>query len=185
MRMNQCLAISGVLLGALVGCEQKPQTPPTPAAGGAAAQQPAAELPKALFAAGPIADAQDVLAVKKSAEAGKEVVIHGRVGGREDPFVAGRAIFIVADMSLPPCNARSADMCKTPWDYCCEPKDALTAATATIQVVGADGKPLKIDLSKTPELQPLTEVTIKGKVSQKEGEQILVIDAQSIYVKKT
>lgn len=184
MRLVLSLSLAGLVLVALAGCEQKPPAPAAPS-GGNAAQQPAAQLPRTLFVAEPIADAKDVLAVKKSAEAGKEVVIHGRVGGREDPFVSGRAIFMVADMSLPPCNARSADMCKTPWDYCCEPKDALTAATATVQIVGPDGKPLKVDLSQAPELKPLTEVTIKGKVSQKEGEQILVIDAQSIYVKKT
>jgi hypothetical protein len=178
------LSLAGLLLVALAGCEQRPPAPAAPS-GGSAAQQPAAELPRTLFAVEPIAGAQDVLALKKSAEAGKEVVLHGRIGGREDPFVPGRAIFMVADMSLPPCNARSSDMCATPWDYCCEPKDALTAATATVQVVGSDGKPLRIDLSKSPELKPRAEVTIRGTVSQKEGEQTLVIDAQSIYVKKS
>ena len=66
------------------------------------------ERPDFLLAEEP-AGAAGVLDVKSKAKDGEEIVVVGKVGGRPEPFVKGRASFMIADMSL-----KSAKACETP-----------------------------------------------------------------------
>lgn len=176
----------GLGIGVFGGCQRS--TPPSgsgagdantavaPAAGGAETAVPAsAFLEKSPDGAKSVED------VKKDAAAGQEVVVRGRIGGRVDPFVEGRAIFTLADESMKSCNELHADQCPTPWDYCCEPKDSLTAKTLTVQLVGSDGRPLKAGLKGQHGLNPLEHVVIAGRVASA-AENAVVIDATGIYV---
>ena len=52
-----------------------------------------------------------------------------------------------------------------------------------MQVVGADGKPLRAGLSGFAGLKPLSVVTVKGKVSKAGESGLLVIDATGLHVK--
>lgn len=175
----------GLLIGfgLAVGCDRPASnnTPPAaknPTAGNAGA------LPAELFVKSEPADAKSVTDAKRDAKPGEVIAIRGRIGGSEEPFVADRAIFTIVDKSLPHCGEMSMeDSCKTPWDYCCEPKDRLMEHSATIQIAGSDGRPLKLDIKNIAALKPTNEIVVKGKVSQKDGAKVLVIDAQSIYVK--
>src|SRR5262245_163746 len=65
-------------------------------------------------------DAKDVIATREKAQDKDDVVVVGRIGGRENPWVKGTAAFSIVDLSLKPCNEREGDTCETPWDYCCE-----------------------------------------------------------------
>jgi hypothetical protein len=162
--------------GLLTGCDRP--TSNNPAAGHAAA------LPADLFVKSEPADAKSVVDAKRDGKPGEIIAIRGRIGGSVEPFVADRAVFTIVDKSLPNCGEMSMeDSCKTPWDYCCEPKDKLIEQSATIQIAGADGRPLRLDLRNIAALKPTSEIVVKGKVSQKDGSKVLVIDAQSIYVK--
>lgn len=161
------------------GCERTASS--TGSAGGAAT---ADSLPPGLFREQEPAGARGVAAVTKEAKASGEVVVRGRIGGRVEPFVEGRAMFMVADVSLPTCKELHGDSCPTPWDYCCEAKDALLASTATVQVVGPEGRPLKIGLRGQHGLEPLAEVVVVGRVATPEGGGALVINAREIYVAK-
>ena len=58
-----------------------------------------------------------------------EVVLVGRIGGSEAPFVDGLAAFTIVDAKVPPCSAEEG--CETPWDYCCE-QDAVKDNIATL-----------------------------------------------------
>lgn len=175
-----CLAVAGGLL--LAGCD-KPQTssnPPKTAIPAAAS----VALPADLFVSSEPADVKSVIDAKKAAKEGDEVVIRGRIGGSEDPFVPERAIFTIVDKSLPHCGEmKMDDGCKTPWDYCCEPKDKLVDHSATVQIVDASGKPLKLEISKTPQLKPMSEIVVKGKLSKKDGDKVFVVNAGQIFVK--
>jgi hypothetical protein len=138
-------------------------------------------IPDGVWLASSPAGAKAVAEVKKSAAAGQEVVLTGRIGGRKDPFVSGRAMFMLSDRSIPSCEETHGPGCATPWDYCCEPKETVLGGTLTVQIVGADGKPLKTGLEGAHGLKPLAEVVVKGKAVGTGSE--MVIDATGIYVR--
>lgn len=173
--------ISLVALLVAAGCSESTEQTRKPSGDEGAAS--AAKLPADLFVATAPADAKGVEAAKQSAEVGRDVVIHGRIGGRRDPFVTGRAVFMLADMVMPTCREKHGDGCPTPWDYCCEPKERVLANTATVQVVGDDGRPLKIDLDGQNGLEPMAEVVVAGKVSMCDENGAVVVDARVIHVK--
>jgi len=168
-----------VLVAALAACDRgKP-------AGGKAPQVSAgipAALPPGLFLAAAPADARDIKDAKGALKAGDKVVLVGRIGGSEEPFVAERAIFTIVDRRVKACGEGTAmDSCKTPWDYCCEPVDSITANSATIQVVGPEGQPVKAELNGVRGLKPLATVTVIGTVAKAEGGN-LVVSASGFFV---
>lgn len=196
-------AAAGVLsLGMLVsaGCEQRADSDGSDSAaasgdaasgnsttGAASATNASSEessLPAGLFVDRAPDGARSVGAVKADPTLTGDVVIVGRVGGRTVPFVPGAAMFVIADSKLLSCDQRAMDGCTTPWDYCCEPRDSLLANTATIQVVGADGRPLEANLAGEAGLAPLHTVTIAGKVALRDDAGTLVINAERIHVGK-
>ena len=182
---GRCVAmVLFVMIGSLSGCERPAASGDKSSSGNAGSGAKAAVLPADLFVKNEPADAKSVLEVKVDAKAGDAIVISGRIGGSTDPFVAERALFTIVDKRVPICGeVTKEDTCKTPWDYCCEPADNLANHSATIQVVGADGRPLKTGLGNIAALKPTNEVVVKGKVAQKEGSKILVVNAESIFVK--
>jgi hypothetical protein len=138
-----------------------------------------AGLDKAIVLADAPAGAKDIIDAKKTLKFGDEVVLRGVVGGREKPFTDGRAQMMLMDATLKSCK-NMGDDCKTPWDYCCE--SDIPSKAATVQVVDADGKPIKADLRGFAGLKPFSEVVVKGKVAQAELNN-LVVNATGVYVK--
>lgn len=165
------LAAGGVACGGKD--EPKLATPAKPAA---------VTVPDSVFVAAAPADAKDVKAAKSTLKKGDKVTLVGRIGGSAKPFVAERAIFTLADKAMKACNENPDDKCKTPWDFCCDPRDVITANTVTIQVVDADGKPFKTGLDGVKGLKPLATVTVTGTVSSAEGGNV-VINASGMHVK--
>ncbi|GMU20805.1 MAG: hypothetical protein AMXMBFR13_09010 [Phycisphaerae bacterium] len=163
------------------GCERSDQTQ----SNSPGTHEPAAALPPGLILAESPPQAKNVVEAKKEAQIGEEVVVRGRIGGRGEPFVENRAIFQLVDSSLPTCADNPGDGCKTPWDYCCEPKDQITAKSMTVQIVGADGKPLRTNLKGQGGLVPMAKVVIRGKVEQKPDENTMTVRADGIYVEQS
>jgi len=141
-------------------------------------QSAAVTIPTEVFEGDPAADARPLKEVKASAAVGDRVVFEARIGGRVDPFVDGRAMMIVADASIESCDELHGDTCPTPWDYCCEPRDSLMAGTATVQIVGADGRPLALGLEGRHGLEPLATVIVEGVVTTLEDGGAFVVDAE-------
>ena len=137
-------------------------------------------LPDALFLAEPPEGAEPITALKESAEQGEEVVVRAVVGGRVDPIVEGRASATIVDASLNNTCVSADDHCPTPWDYCCEPSEQLTANLATLQIVDEDGRIMAADLSDR--VEPLATVVVRGKVGPRPNQQVLTINATGIYV---
>ena len=161
------------------GCDSGSKTPPpsAPASGATAA------LPGTLFLKSAPANAKDVDELVASAKPGESVVIRGVIGGSEDPFVSHRAIMTIADRKLKSCaDMGDKDHCKTPWDYCCEPRESLKVNLASVQVVGADGKVMKTDLKGQGGLDGLRRVVVEGKVAPESGKDSLVINATGVFV---
>lgn len=173
------VVLTAVFALAPTACErEKPSTSSAPAP----AVNAAAALPSGLFLSSAPSDAKDVKDAKPTLKAGDRVVLVGRIGGSEEPFLAERAIFTLVDRCLKACKeGNPEDKCATPWDYCCESRKDITANSATVQVVGADGQPLKAALNGVNGLKPLATVTVVGTIARAEAESV-VISASGFYV---
>jgi len=158
-RLTLCLALVG-----LVGC--------VPAGDDAAL----AEGKKRVLAAEP-AGVKGVIAVRKDAREGDEVVVAGKVGGDHKPFTEGRAGFLLVDTSLPP-----ADDCDCPWDYCGVKKKDLAAARVRVKFVDGAGDTLRAGAREAFGIKELSEVVVKGKVSRDDKGNVAVV-ATGIYVR--
>jgi hypothetical protein len=172
---------------AVAGCDGGKQEGTAPTPGSTQAPPDAAgALPDAVrVAKAPAGTAVAVGTLKKSAKEGDEVVLRGIVGGAVDPFVGGRAVMTVADpTAIVHCAAMDMgkDGCKTPWDYCCTPREELLANTATVRVAGPDGKPLNAGLKGWKGIEPLKTVVVKGVVGPRPDPAVLVVDAKEIFV---
>lgn len=177
-RWRGWLLLAGMLTIAVLfsGCKRA-AAPTTHSASPAASA-----LPADLWLAAEPAEAVSVRAAKLDAAAGREVVVRGRIGGRKEPFVTGSAVFLLVDKALPTCNERHADGCPTPWDYCCETREDVLASSATVQVVGGDGRPLKVGLQGQHGLVPGAEVVVQGQVAAAEKDGTLVLTARGVHV---
>lgn len=179
MNMKPSIIILATAAALLASCKEKEaaKAESAPAAGATA---PSAELSKVLAAA-PSGEAKAIHTIRTSVKPGDEITISGKIMGTESPFVSGRAAFILGDTELlTPCNEMPGDNCTTPWDVCCEPSDEKKAGTATVQIVGADGRVLKEELEGTGGLAKLAKVTVTGKVAEGSTADALVVNASAI-----
>ena len=165
------------LVAALAACDGGNGAPAAPKAGAAAA------LPAGLVVHGPV-EGPGVGAAKSGAKAGQSITVVGRIGGSENPFVAGRAVFTIVDPVLKSCaDGGDPDHCETPWDYCCESRESLKRNIATIEISGADGRPLPIAVRGLEGLDPLATIAVTGTVTEANDSGLLVIRATRIAVK--
>jgi hypothetical protein len=93
-------------------------------------------------------------------------------------------MMVVIDPAIPSCADNEGDTCKTPWDYCCETPDDLVRGKATVQFVGADGKPLALSLKGQNGLDPLVTVTVVGTVAERDDSGMFVVNATGVHVAK-
>ena len=124
-----------------------------------------------------------VAACKTAAKQGDEVTIVGRIGGSRNPFVTDAAVFTIVDPALKPCGENGDDHCSTPWDYCCEDRDAMKRSMATIEIAGDDGLPLALPLRGLQGLDPLATVAVTGTVTERNDQGLLVVRAKRIAVR--
>jgi hypothetical protein len=160
---------------ALVACEGAQEKP--------AAGTSTTTIPAGMVARGP-AQGTGVTAAKASATQGAEIVIVGKIGGSEAPFSADRAVFTIVDPSLKSCaDGGDPDHCTTPWDYCCEDRKALKSGMATIEIAGANGKPLAGSVKGVSGLDPLAIVAVTGTVTERNDAGMLVVRARKIEIR--
>lgn len=185
VRASAALALAASLLS--TACSEAPSKPsPANAQAGASAPAAPTALPAGAVvtaAAASFPEAAALADVRASAKVGDRVIFRGVVGGREEPFVKERAIVLVADPRLKACNARGDDHCRTPWDFCCEDPDELRMKTATIQVVDASGRPLRVGLGGAPGLSPLAQVVVEGTVAERDDAGTFVVNATRITIR--
>lgn len=125
--------------------------------------------------------AHGVAEIKPDASEGDSVVIRGRIGGSREPLRPDGAFFTIVDPSVPKCDEMSMDEgCEWPWDYCCEPRELLTANSATVEVVDADGVRMKTNLVDGG-LRPGDEVVVVGTVGPRPDAAVLVVRATGIH----
>ncbi len=162
----------------LASCKEKPA--PTEAA--ATTTPPSAAL-SAVFAAAPAGEAQAIAVIRSTAKPGDTITLSGKIMGSAEPFVDGRAAFILGDPTvLAACNENPDDQCKTPWDNCCESKEDKKRGTATIQILDADGRVLKESVEGVGGLEKLAMITVTGQVAGGSSQEMLIVNAKAIRV---
>lgn len=162
---------------AVVACDQATQVKVDPPESG-----PSAVLSAVLDAA-PEGEASPIHMARQTVQPGDKVTLKGQVMGAEEPFVEGRAAFILGDREvLTPCNERPDDPCPTPWDVCCDSSEDKKRGTATIQIVGEDGRVLKESIEGVGGIEKLSKLTITGTVAEGSGADRLMINAMAIAV---
>ena len=62
--------------------------------------------------------AKGVREVRQNAENDDDVVVVGRIGGMENPWVEQLAAFSIVDPSIKGCHEIGDDGCPKPWDFC-------------------------------------------------------------------
>lgn len=124
------------------------------------------------------ADAKGVAAVREAAKNDEEIIIVGRIGGSEKPFVQGVAAFTIVDPALAHCSKEEG--CPTPWDYCCE-TDKLKTNMAMVKFVDQEGKPVNQDARELLGVEELSKVTIHGKAKRDEDGNLTVL-ADKVHI---
>lgn len=127
------------------------------------------------------AGALSVIAAREAVQDGEDVLVVGRIGGSESPWVEGRAAFSIVDSTLKACSDIPGDNCETPWDYCCETHN-LPSATAMVKIVDDDGGIVKADARKLLGVEGLSTVVIRGE-SVRDNAGNLTILAAGVFVR--
>ncbi|MBM4110583.1 MAG: hypothetical protein FJ254_04375 [Phycisphaerae bacterium] len=143
---------------------------------------PEGAFPASLFASAPTGEPIGVGAMKSTAKAGDRVIVVGRIGGSEDPFLADRAMVTIADPSVKLCGEDDPndDHCPTPWDFCCEPRDHLRKMSVTIVANAADGGPIQHSLRGQGGLKLGARVVVEGTVASVGPDGAAMINAERI-----
>ncbi|MBT8044575.1 MAG: hypothetical protein KJO79_06455 [Verrucomicrobiae bacterium] len=127
---------------------------------------------------------QSITEVRKHVEVGKKITLSGKVMGSDSPFVPGRALVMLGDPAvITSCDLRPGDSCSTPWDVCCDEPEDVKAAIATIQILDADGKPLKQGIKGVGGIKELSNLVVKGIIAEGSNDDNLLVNATAIYVK--
>lgn len=127
------------------------------------------------------AGAVGVGAARESAKADETIVVVGRIGGSTEPFVDGLPVFTIVDPNLAHCA--DDEGCPTPWDYCCTPREQITANSATVQLVDGAGAPVSGDARELLGVKELSEVVVEAKAKRDEAGNLELL-AQKVYVRK-
>ena len=129
------------------------------------------------------ADALSIAKLRTTATVGDEVVFSGKIIGSSTVFIEGRAIMVMGDPEkITSCDLRPEDSCTTPWDVCCDDFEVIKSSIVTVQVVDADGKPLKQGFRNVGGIKELTSLVVSGKVAEGSNESNMLINATSLFV---
>jgi hypothetical protein len=166
---------------ALTGCDQGSNSTSdasSPANRGVVQQAPPSpELAKVVLTSGAPQKTIAVADAKKDTKDGDAVAVVGRA----KDFVDGQAVFTMMDGKIQACNDHPGDKCPTPWDYCCETKETITANSATVKIVGDGKDALKGNLQGVNSLDHLTTVVAEGKAQRDQAGNLTVL-ANKVYV---
>lgn len=173
---HTCILLAAALFTA---CGEKSSTAEAPTV-----NDPSPAL-SSVIDAEPEGDAQPIHLARESVKPGETITLSGRVMGNVTPFVEGRAAFILGDPEvLTACSDRPDDACETPWDTCCDTAADKKRGTATIQIVGDDGRVLKEGIEGVGGIEKLSTLTVTGTVAEGSTPELLVVNASAIDVVK-
>jgi hypothetical protein len=172
---------SGAIAVFTVSCGSKESTDITSSESSA----PESGIPASVVSATAPDGALGVVEARAAAKPGEAIVLRGKVGGKMKPISDAAAILVIADeKAITSCDMNPDDQCTTPWDYCCEEASTIAASTATIQVLGDDGKLLRSTLRGTGDLKELSHLVVAGTVDAASTAEALIVNADKIFIEK-
>lgn len=128
-------------------------------------------------------DERPIHELREALEPGAEIAFEGKVMGRLQVFIPGRAAFIVGDPTiLTSCDLIPGDECETPWDVCCDDLGNITKGIVTVQLLDDEGRVLTHDVRGVNGLTELSNVRVTGVVAEGSGEGNLIVNASLIQV---
>ncbi len=137
----------------------------------------AVELPAGLVVTTAPANPIEVTAARAAPQPGATITVAGVIGGRTKPFVDGRGIFTIMDRSL-----LCGSGCGSSWSGCSLPPEELRGGLATVQIAGADGKPLAAAIEGVSGLVPGAVVMVTGTIAAGSSDKNLLITAKSLHL---
>lgn len=171
----------GALAFSLIACSEKPSTEIS--AKSATATE--ASISSVIVSEKP-AEAVSITELRGSAKTGDTVTFTGKLIGHTTVLVEGHAIMVLGDpMKLTSCDMKPGSTCETPWDVCCDGHDVIKQNIVTVQVVDADGRPLKEGLRGVGGIKELSQVVIQGTVAAGSNEDNMLVNATGIFVEKS
>lgn len=127
--------------------------------------------------------AQSILAVREDLQEGETRVVYGRVGGVADPWLPGKAAFVIADpvaqMDLDP----DAHDCSEGCAFCKKQQEHPTRHLATVRVVNNADEIVSIDARKLLDLEVDDMVVVRGIVKTDELGN-LTVHADGVHVRR-
>jgi hypothetical protein len=123
-----------------------------------------------------------VIAARESASNGDSIVVVGRIGGAEDPWIEGRAAFILLDASMTlVANGTEGDSVEICLDDCCATERA--ASTTLVKVVDESGRVLAADARQLLGVAEDDVVVVRGKVN-KDNKGNFAVLADGIHLRR-
>jgi len=123
-----------------------------------------------------------VISAMESAKDGDPLVMVGRIGGSESPWIEGRAAFTLLDASInvvaPGEANEGGEICE---DDCCATE--LLDSSALVKVVDADGRLVPADARQLLGLKKSDMVVVQG-TAQKDESGNFVMLAKGVYARK-
>ena len=175
---NTMIGLGAAAVLALASCGNKESAEDNPSAGESSALQ-------GVFLEEAPPNALNSAEARKDPTPGREVTISGEIMGSLDPIIEGRALVMIGDPTkLTPCNRIPGDACETPWDVCCDDPDVIKTSIATVQVLDAEGRPLKEGLRGLSGLKELSFLTVTGTVAEGSNADNYLVNATGIHVAK-
>lgn len=136
-------------------------------------------LPKSMILDRVPPGAIEVSEAMKTAKAGQEIVLRGRITDGSDVFVPNRAIFRLADeKAVPMCCVSEIGKPISGGSSCSVP----ATQRATIQVLDSRGRIIRTGLNGKHGLGIAKEVFVVGTVHQADHDSVLIINAKQIHV---
>lgn len=127
--------------------------------------------------------AMGVISAREETKDKQPVVLVGRIGGRENPWIKGRSAFMMIDASMqlvaPGTETTGNEVCT---DDCCAGK--LKACTTLVKIVDDQGRPLPVDTRELLDAKELDMIVVKGVVNRDDEEGTFVLLAESVYVRR-
>lgn len=134
-----------------------------------------------VLAAAPVDTPVSVAELRASQpQAGQRVTVRAQIGGRNPPWIPGVAMMMIADAEE--LNACRTATCGAPWDFCSAPVDKLVQHTGVVRWVDAAGNPQQVGFEQMSPIAPLSTVVITGVVAAVPDPQMLVIDADGLFL---
>jgi hypothetical protein len=123
-----------------------------------------------------------VIAAREAAKNGEPIIVVGRIGGSTNPWVEGRAAFMLLDASVVVvANGAQSAAGEVCMDDCC----AITRAASTtlVKVVDDRGSVLPLDARKLFGIAANDMVVVQGKVSKDDSGNFVIL-ADGVHVRR-